>query len=309
MSTVNEEDKTEFDFPDADKGDLRVEIADDKPEIEITDDTPAADRNRKPAEPPADPTDEELSTYSVRARKRIQHFTKGYHDERRAKETSQRERDEVFRLAQNLVEENRRLQGSLSQGQQTMAEHAKYAIGQELETAKAKLREAQESFDVDAVVAAQDALMDVKLREDKIKNYRPPAVQEQQNVVQPTQRAPAVDTKAKKWLENNTWFTENAEMKGFAVGLHNKLVADGISPTSDAYYARIDARMREKFPEGFDDGDAAPSVRKQSSVVASASRSTASKKIVLTQTQVSLAKRLGLPLEVYARQVAEEMRK
>lgn len=103
-------------------------------------------------------------------------------------------------------------------------------------------------------------------------------------------------------------------MTSFALGFHNKLVKSGITPSSEEYYERIDARMKQVFPDAFESEksnasvDAAPPPRK-SNVVAPATRSTAPKKIVLTKTQVELAKRLGLTNEQYARAVAQEMRK
>lgn len=94
-------------------------------------------------------------------------------------------------------------------------------------------------------------------------------------------------------------------MTALAMEVHTELVEGGVDPNSDEYYDRINAEVRQIFPDAF------PSEKpvKKSSVVAPATRSTAPKKIVLTQTQVSIAKRLGVPLELYARQVAEEMRK
>jgi hypothetical protein len=113
-----------------------------------------------------------------------------------------------------------------------------------------------------------------------------------------------VDEKAVRWKDRNSWFNQDREMTGFALAVHEKLVdEEGIDPRSDAYYERIDARMREKFPEKFSSNP------KRSNVVAPATRSTAPKKIVLKQSQVSLAKRLGIPLDLYAKQVALEMRK
>ena len=97
-----------------------AEVEDDKDdyEVEVVDDTPKADRNRKPSEPPAEVTDEELEEYSDKVRNRIKHFSKGYHDERRAKETALRERQELERLAQQLVEENKNLKGTVSKNQE-----------------------------------------------------------------------------------------------------------------------------------------------------------------------------------------------
>jgi hypothetical protein len=102
-------------------------------------------------------------------------------------------------------------------------------------------------------------------------------------------------------------------MTGYALALHEKLVMeDGLDPRSDEYYSRLDRRIRQVFPDKFSSGEpveAQSSQRKRENVVAPATRSTAPKKIVLNATQVQLAKRLGVPLELYAKKVAEEMRK
>jgi hypothetical protein len=106
---------TEFKFPDEEVVNNK-ETASTEVEIEIVDDTPDDDKNRKPMkEAPVDVTDDELEQYSDSVKKRIQHFTKGYHEERRYKEAALREREEAVNLAKNLVEENKRLQGSLGQ--------------------------------------------------------------------------------------------------------------------------------------------------------------------------------------------------
>jgi hypothetical protein len=277
-------------------------------DIEVVDDTPASDKGRKPTEPPTDPSDDELASYSAGAKKRIQHFTKGYHDERRAKETAYRERDEAVRVAQHLVEEARKLQGSLVREQSALHAHAKTSIERDLEVAKKGVKEAQESFDVDSIVVANERLMDAKIRETQVKNYRPPTLQPIESVVQLPQERQNVDEKAQRWASRNSWFGSDPEMTGTAQGLHQKLVQQGVDPTSDEYYAKIDSRMRERFPESFDDGNTEPRARSQSNVVASASRSSTPKKVVLTQTQVSLARRLGLTVREYAEQVALEMK-
>ena len=98
-------------------------------------------------------------------------------------------------------------------------------------------------------------------------------------------------------------------MTAYAIGLHQKLIKNGVNPQSDEYYETIDARMRKLFPEEFEDVTVEePKSRRQSNVVAPATRSTAPKKVKLTQTQVAIAKKLGVPLEEYAKQVAIEMR-
>jgi hypothetical protein len=314
-------DKTEFTFPDEveeKKSRAGSKVVETEPEVEIVDDTPEQDRGRKPMEEaPKDVTDEELSKYDEGVRKRIQHFTKGYHEERRAKEAALREREEAVKLTQQIIEENKKLKGSLHQGQSALLEQAKKVVANEMEQAKRKFKEAYESGDADALTAAQEEMTTVKMRAERVNNFRPAPVQTDEKQVQiPTAEPvrPRLDAKTQEWTEKNTWFGSDDEMTSFALGFHNKLAKSGITPSSPEYYERIDARMKQVFPDAFESektdnsGDASPSPKK-SNVVAPASRSTAPKKIVLTKTQVELAKRLGLTNEQYARAVAAEMRK
>ena len=317
-------EKTEFEFPDEKEENSRkggkvvepeVEIENEKPEIEVVDDTPEADRYRTPmAEPPQDPTEEELATYSESVKNRFKHFTKGYHEERRAKEAAEREKDEALKLAQAMFEENKKLKGSVNQGQTVLLEQAKKVIGKEIEDAKRLYKEAYESGDSDKLLEAQEALTTAKIRADKVNNFRPAPLQEQETPVQiapqPQQAAP-VDEKLLAWQDQNQWFGSNKRMTSYALGLHEELVENGIRVGSDEYYRRIDTDIRERFPDQVGAGESADAKpqRTKSNVVSPATRSTAPRKIVLTQTQVNLAKRLGVPLELYARKVAEEMRK
>ena len=314
-------EKTEFEFPDEKEENLRkggkvvTPEEDDKPEIEVVDDTPEEDRYRTPMkEAPQDPTEEELATYSESVKNRFKHFTKGYHEERRAKESAEREKDEALRLAQAMFEENKKLKGSVNQGQTVLLEQAKKVINSEIEEAKRLYKEAYESGDADKLLDAQEALTTARIRADKVNNFKPTPLQEQETPVQiapqPQQAAP-VDEKLLAWQDQNQWFGSNKRMTSYALGLHEELVENGIRVGSDEYYRRIDTDIRERFPDQVGAGesvDAKPQ-RSKSNVVSPATRSTAPKKIVLTQTQVNLAKRLGVPLELYARKVAEEMRK
>ena len=314
-----EVEKTEFEFPDevevnARKGGKVVE-PDNEPEIEVVDDTPPADRNRTPmAEPPKEFAEDELTKYDEGVQKRIKHFTKGYHEERRAKETAQREKDEALRFAQAMAEENKKLKGSVNQNQAALIEQAKKVVANELETAKRQYKAAYESGDSEALVNAQEALTGAKMKADKVNNFRPTPLQVDETPVQmqpqPTRPAP-VDDKLLAWTEKNQWFGPNKRMTSYALGLHEDLVGEGIPAGSEEYYRRIDADIRERFSDQFgaDESVDAKPQRTKSNIVAPATRSTAPKKIVLTQTQVNIAKRLGVPLELYARKVAEEMRK
>ena len=291
-----------------------VDNDDDGLEIEVVDDTPKADRNRKPSDPPEDVTDEELEDYSEKVRKRIQHFSKGYHDERRAKEAAQREREELERLSQQLVEENKKLKANVNKNQSALLEQAKKSAVSELESAKKQYKDAYEAGDSDGVLAAQENLTNAKIKSDRLNNFKLPALQEDETPVKvATELAPEpvqIDERASAWQEANPWFNQDVEITSYALGLHNKLVNEGVSPQSDDYYERIDSRMRQLFPENFEDEpEVERKQKRKSNVVAPATRSTAPKKIRLTQTQLTLSKRLGLTPEQYAKQVALDMRK
>jgi hypothetical protein len=316
-------EKTEFEFPDEGsenprKGGKVVEPeveSNEKPEIEIVSDVPEVDRGREPLGfDPADPTDEELAGYTESARNRLKLFTKGFHDQRRAKEAAEREREEALRIAQTVAEENKRLKGSLSQGQNALLEQAKRTITTEIADAKRMYMEAYEAGDTEKLVEAQEALTTAKIRADKVNNFRPAPLQEEETPVQitpqPQQVAP-VDDKLLAWQDRNQWFGSNKRMTSYALGLHEELVDGGIRVGSDEYYKRIDTDLRDRFPDQFGAGGSvdAKSQRTKSNVVSPATRSTAPRKIVLTETQVNIAKRLGVSLESYAREVAKEMRK
>jgi hypothetical protein len=298
---------SEFKFPDESEiqNPSAVNNAEEV-EIEVVDDTPEEDRGRPPMkEPPAEVTDDELEQYSEGVKKRIQHFSKGYHEERRAKEAAMREREEAISLAQKVMEDNKRLQSNLGEGQAALIEQAKKVITGEIEDAKRQYKAAYEAGDSEALIVAQEALLAAKIKDDRVNSFKP-ALQPKETEVQPTyQQQPEVqfDQKARAWQDANPWFGENKKLTAFALAVHQELVEDGVNPTSDEYYQRINAEMRDSFPNAF------PSEKKKSNVVASAQRSTAPKKIVLTSTQVAIAKRLNVPLELYAKQVAEQMRK
>ena len=305
----------EFKFPD----EMVVEPPskgkpeEEKLEIEVVDDTPQEDQGRKPMkEPPSEVTDEELSQYSEGVKKRIQHFSKGYHEERRAKESALREREEAVRIAQHLAEENKKLQGTLGQGQQALLEQAKKVVAKEIEDAKRAYKEAYEAGDSEKLVEAQESLTAAKIKAERVNNFKPKPLQQEKTVVQSAPRpaesaaAPQIDSKARAWQEANPWFGSDDEMTAVALAVHKKLVESGIDTTSDEYYNRINGRIKQLFPDSVQDAESP--AKKVKSVVAPATRSTAPKKIVLTQSQVSIARRLGVPLELYAKQVAEQMR-
>ncbi len=310
---------SEFKFPDETGAEKGANVEEEKLEIEVVDDTPVEDRNRKAmTEEPAEVTDEELEGYSEKVRGRIQHFTKGYHEERRAKEAAVREKDEALRIAQKAIEENKQLQGNLTRGQTALLEQAKKVVEAETEEAKRQYKAAHEAGDSEALLAAQEALTAAKIKGDRLNNFKPAPLQaketEVQSTAEPAKTSPqsqTVDPKAQAWREANPWFGTDRRKTALALAVHQDLMDEGVNPTSDDYYRRINKEINQLFPVKNVDADTSTDtkVNRQSSVVAPATRSTAPRKIVLTQTQVNIAKRLGVPLELYAKQVAEDMRK
>jgi hypothetical protein len=311
-------DKVEFEFPDEieAKAEKQQAVEEDESSSEIEVVTQESDKIEA-APAPEEVTEEELSKYSdKKLKERLAHLGRGYHDEKRARERALQEKEEAIRFAQTIVEENKKLKGSLSQGQNALLEQAKKVVANEVEEAKRKYKNAYESGDPDALVAAQEELTSAKIKADKVNNFKPASLQEEKTEVQPQQitREPQIDPRAEAWKNKNQWFGQDREMTGFALALHEKLVIeDGVDPRSDEYYKKLNGRLRQVFPEKFaseEPADAQPSQRQpKANVVAPATRSTAPKKIVLDQRQVQLAKRLGVPLELYARKVAEQERK
>jgi hypothetical protein len=309
---------SEFKFPDELEDDKNVDLevsTDNDVEIEIVDDTPERDRGRKPLDREvADPTDEEIDQYSDGVKKRIKELTHARHDERRAKEALLREKQELERLAQHMAEENKKLKQYVNSGTEQYAASQLQIAETEVEKAKRQLKEATESFDTDAVVAAQDALMDAKMKVQAAKNFRPTPLQVEETEVQTQQTQvsrPELDDKTVRWQAKNQWFgsTGYEEVTSFALGLHQKLVNSGVDPRSDEYFERIDARIKSTFPEVFGGTEDKPksgdSSKRPTSVVAPATRSTGARKVQLTPTQVALAKKYGLTPQQYAAEVAK----
>jgi hypothetical protein len=308
-----------------DNDDFSFEIEDEtpvseasKPEIEIEDDTPEADRGREPM--PKELVEEleadELEEYSDKVKTRLKQMKKVWHDERREKEREMREKTEALSAAQRLLEENRRLKSTLSEGEQTLVGSFRQNAEFELAQAKREYKDAYEAGDTDRVLDAQQKLSEAQYKLQQLAGYRP-ALQEEEYAIQPTQsqvQIPQPDQKTVAWQERNMWWGTDPEMTASALGLHQKLERER-GPQfvgTDEYWGVIDTTMRRRFPEYFGDeskateGTARASRQsKAANVVAPASRSTSSKKIVLKQSQLSIAKKLGLTPEQYAREFAK----
>jgi hypothetical protein len=340
MATAKPEfEGEEFEFPDEKEAKARkfkADKAEDDAElkIEIEDDTPPQDRGRKPMkEPVEDPTEDELASYDEKVQQRIKKFTRGFHDERRAKEAALREREAAEAFAKQVYEENKRLKEQLSTGSKAYIETSKTAAQAELESAKEKYRKAYDAGDADAIVAAQEAIAKATVKLDKAETLKPIEHEEKDEFVPAKAKAkdedntPKVSPRTQRWMESNSeWFGVDEEMTMAAMGIDKKLQRE-YGPDyvgTDEYFQKVDQTMRKRFPEYFEsqsqeDDDPPPRKRsapvqeddepprrasKPATVVAPASRSSSPSRIRLKASEAAIARRLGVPLEQYAKQVA-----
>jgi len=284
-------------------------------EIEVEDDTPEEDRGREPMpdEIVKDLEDDDLKEYDAKVQERLRQAKKIYHDERRRAEAAQREREAAVVATRQLFEENKRLKETLTQGEKEYLETVQLAAKLALEAAKKELRDAQESGDTDKIIAAQEQFTEASIRSDRARNFKPTvesSLQEHQNSVESLQQAnkPSLDTNTQTWMVKNPWFNDDPVMTESALDIHNHLESrygTGFVG-SEKYFEIVDNKMREKYPEYFKtpkSGTQASRSGKPATVVAPATRSTAPKQVRLTQSQVALAKRLGLTPEQYAKEV------
>ena len=305
--------KDEFKFPDEiEEKEVEIEVDGGEVEIEVVDDTPEKDRGRKPLDKEVeDPTDEEIEGYSDKVQRRIKDLTHARHDERRAKEALLREKQELENFARQVLEENKKLKTTVHRGEEQFVSMAQTAAEAKLEKARREYKAAQESFDSDAILAAQEALFEAKLEADQAKKFKPTPLQTEEFEVQTRHAEPQQvrpDEKTLRWQAKNQWFGANGfeEITSYALGLHQKLVTSGVDPRSDEYFEQIDARVKSKFPEVFGETDKprnGSSQRKPATVAAPATRSSGPRKVQLTETQRALARRLGLTDQQYAMQV------
>ena len=298
------------------EGKIEVEVEGDQVEVEIENDAPPEDRNATPLKSdPADIPDDEIRQYSDNVKKRIQQLTHARHDERRTKEEAIREREAALAYAKQIADENAQLKAKLSSGETTLIKTMQIATEKELDEAKRKYKEALYTGDADKIATAQEEFSKAVIKAEKVKGFKPAAQEnlqpvENQSYNQPTQY---IDAKADRWKRQNSWFGQpgepgvDDEMTYFAMGLHKKLTREHGEQfaASDEYYERIDARMKEKFPEYFGRQAEPEFQRRPATVVAPASRSSPPKKIKLTASEASMAKRIGVPLEEYAKSMAK----
>jgi len=281
-----------FKFPDEE----------DEFDIEIEDDTPQEDQGREPM--PEDIVksleEDELENYSGEVRQRFKQLKKVWHDERRAKEAVTRENQEALSTAKRLLEENRKMRNMINNGQTEYVGAIKQSVEMKLDKAKQNYKEAYESGDTDRMLEAQEQLTKNAFEMEKVNSYQPTPLQETNYGVQ-QQQQPQVDQTALAWQERNKWFGQDEEMTAAALGLHAKLKKEGVQVGSEEYYVTLDKTMRRRFSENFGDSEAPR--KKAPNVVAPATRSTGSKKVRLTTSQMNTIKRLNITPEQYVKEV------
>jgi len=301
-------------------------------DIEVVDDRPVDDQRPPASEDSEDDvaTDEEIAQYGRRAQQRIKKLKWEFHEERRAKEKQERMSSEAVNYTQTLQTENQRLLKLVQDSQKALNQHSKYGAERSLAMAELKFKEAHEGGDSGEIAATQKELTNAQLREASsgnvsqavLDNWKQEVMTQQRQQQQQQQQQPApevqADPAAVEWSEKNEWFGSDKEMTSFAYGVHEKLVGeDGVDPNTQEYYQLVDKRMRDVFPNYFGNDESSlqrqvvvdPAPRRRASpVVAPATRNSgaAPRKVTLTQTQVALAKTLGLTPQQYATQLIKE---
>jgi len=307
-----EMEQQEFKFPDESEA---VEDTSNEISIEIEDDTPPEDRGRDPMPKPLveELEKDDLEKYDGEVKARLKQMRKVWHDERRAKEEAFREQQEAIRIAQKLLEENKRIKSVLDTGGKEYAAVLQNAAALEMEQAKRAYKDAYDNGDSDKLVEAQQAMQVANFRLMQAQNFKMPPLQEEDYPVQqpnPVYEQPKPqqhDSRLLAWQERNPWYGPDDEMTAAALGVHEKLRKGGeVAIGSDEYYAILDKTIRKRFPEYFHTEEPESTAKTEAprtragTVVAPAIRSTASNKIRLRTSQIALAKKLGLTPEQYA---------
>ena len=302
-------------------------------EVTIIDDTPQEDRRPAKAEDASpevddDVVDKEIADYSKRAADRISKIKYEYHEERRAKEAAARESKEAVARLQTMMSENQRLQAMVEQGGEVLNKQAHNNALWAKQNAQAEFKKAYEEGDADAMTKAQEMIARATLAEQQSTNMAQSVqaqVTKNMPVQQPVPQQQELDPEMKVWSSKNPWFMstvpEHQEMSSYALTIDQRLRNQGINPEEDSqkYYAEVDKNMRNEYPNFFGVqvdqtaevvSEAGTTKRQPSTVVASATRDSGNKKpsqVRLTQTQVKLARQLGISPEQYANQLLKEI--
>ena len=308
-----------------DKEDKAV-AAEPEVELEIIDDLPKQPAKEASKETPKE-DDEELSDYSEKVRKRINKLKYEQHEAQRQREAAEQMREEALRYAQQVALKNQQYEALLQRGEGALVSQIKARATLALEQAKGLYKDAYEAGDAQRIIEAQEKLLNAqsefkeaekheRVLQQRVARPQQQAQPAQQPPIQQSFQPPQPSKKALEWTEKNPWFGPkgNREMTALAYGIHESLIREeGVKPDTEEYYQKIDAAMRRRFPEYFEKEQDEVQVsvapqRTPTNVVAPANRNNGAKprKIQLTATQVSVAKRLGLTPEQYAKQLIKE---
>jgi len=251
--------------------------------------------------------EEELEQYSEGVQKRIAKLTKKWRE-------AERQKDEAIGYAQRVIKAKERTDAKISKLEPSYLSVSEERITSGIEAAKAKLAAAREANDLGAETDALANISELGVKKAQLNETK--AAHEEYTKQQSTEKAPSLarslaakgtpDPKAEAWAEKNTWFGQNKAMTYTAMDLHDQLTKqEGFDSSSDEYYAEINKRIKLEFPHKFDRTTLAEGTTKPVQTVASAKRSTKTgrKTVRLTPSQVSIAKKLGVPLEEYAKQL------
>ena len=268
----------------------------------------------KAAEPEAKTGDEELDSYSKGVQSRIKKLTEKYRQE-------ERDKAEALRVSQELLEENKKLKSRVQALDTGYLSEYGTRLQSQTEAAKRAYKEAYDAGDSDKMVEAQQALSNIavetqryntaKLRAEqqaKAQVAQPPQPVQQPVQQQPVQQQAQPDPRAMAWKDKNTWFGEDKIMTAAAFALHNQLTEEeGFDPNTEEYYSEVDSRMRKEFPHKFQTAKKSGGGSQVASASSSASRSNKQgrRSVKLSHSQVAIAKKLGVPLEEYAKYVKE----
>lgn len=253
---------------------------------------------------------DELEDYSSGVKNRIDKLTRKMREEERQKESA-------IQFAENVKKENETLKTRLTNLDKGYQEEFGSRVDSQLQAAKRSLKDAHDSGDTDKIVEAQESLATLTVEKSKLKkpivkeeaetpNQAPVAPIPAQQPQQPAQNA-RPDPKAEAWAYKNEWFGKDEVMTYASFGIHRRLVEDeGFDPTTDEYYSELDKRIASEFPHKVGQKQTGGS-QKVVSATSSKSRNKGGKKTVrLSASQVAMAKRLGVPVEEYAKYVRQE---
>ena len=316
-----EENKT-VDLPDENSGPAtEIDITDPSTESEnIKQETESNDNETvevvkeeiKTEEKKEEPKKDELEEYSEGVQRRIAKLTKKWRE-------AERQKDEALTYAERMILAKKEADSRISKLEPGFMKSTEDSIVSGLESAKAKLAAAREAGDITAEVEAQTAISELAYKqarfneskvelEDRAKRKEIEVKTPEINLNRQQQRQDAPDPKAEDWASKNSWFGQDTAMTYTAFDLHKKLTEDeGYDPQSNEYYSEIDKRIRLEFPHKFVNNNNTGEEIRSTPVqqVASAKRSTKTgrKTVTLTPSQVAIAKKLGVPLELYAKQL------